>query len=65
MLPQCLSFKFSLEDFFVVDGNVLWLLSIEDLLNMSPETEDARDYNEEIAPSSNRYYFFFVLHYDL
>jgi hypothetical protein len=43
MLPQRLSFKFSLEDFVAVGDNVLWLLSIEDLLNVSPEAEDTSD----------------------
>ena len=58
MLPQGLSFKFSLEGFVAVGGNVLWLLGIEDLLNVSPEAEDTSDENEEIAPASTKYSYF-------
>jgi hypothetical protein len=42
MLPQGLSFRFSLE-FVMVGGNVLLLLSNEDLLNVSPQAEDTSD----------------------
>jgi hypothetical protein len=43
MLPQGLSFKRILEDFVAVGGNGLWLLSIEELCNKSPEAEDTGD----------------------
>lgn len=65
MLPQGLSFKFGLKDFFAVGGNVLWLLSIEYLLNVSPEAKDTSDWNEEIVPASNKYSYFLSVTYDL